>query len=195
MGFAKLDIAISVGVQQMVRSDKASSGVAFTIDPDSGFENTIIINSIWGLGENIVQGNVTPDEWMVFKPTLESKELNPILKRHCGRKEFTMIYSKKSEDASAEKTIVNKDTSIKKQNQYSLTDAEVIQLSQWCYKIEKHYKKAMDIEWAKDGLNNQLYIVQARPETVQGKKNKQTFFNCLWLPYCKAVIAKPGIGQ
>ena len=173
MGFAKLDIAISVGVQQMVRSDKASSGVAFTIDPDSGFENTIIINSIWGLGENIVQGNVTPDEWIVFKPTLENKELNPILKRHCGRKEFTMIYSKKSKDTSAENTIVNKDTSIKKQNQFSLTDAEVIQLSQWCHKIEKHYKKAMDIEWAKDGMNNQLYIVQARPETVQGKRNKQ----------------------
>ena len=94
MGFAKLDIAISVGVQQMVRSDKASSGVAFTIDPDSGFENTIIIKACWGLGENIVQGSITPDEWMVFKPTLENKNLNPILKRHCGRKEFTMIYSK-----------------------------------------------------------------------------------------------------
>ncbi|TDE53020.1 phosphoenolpyruvate synthase [Flavobacterium sp. GT3P67] len=173
MGFAALDIAISVGVQQMVRSDKASSGVAFTIDPDSGFENTIIINGCWGLGENIVQGTVTPDEWMVFKPTLENRDLNPILKKQCGRKEFTMIYAEKSESSSAENTIMNTDTSFEKQNQFSLSTKEVIQLSQWCSKIEKHYKKPMDIEWAKDGLNNQLYIVQARPETVHGKRNKQ----------------------
>lgn len=173
MGFAALDIAISVGVQQMVRSDKASSGVAFTIDPDSGFENTIIINGCWGLGENIVQGTVTPDEWMVFKPTLENPDLNPILKKQCGRKEFTMIYAEKSESSSAENTIMNTDTSFEKQNQFSLTNKEVFQLSQWCSKIENHYKKPMDIEWAKDGLNNQLYIVQARPETVHGKANKQ----------------------
>ena len=173
MDFAKLDIAISVGVQQMVRSDKASSGVAFTIDPDSGFENAVIINGCWGLGENIVQGTITPDEWMVFKPTLENPDLNPILKKQCGRKEFTMIYSDKSESTAADNTIVNIDTPSEKQNQFSLNNKEVIQLSQWCYKIEKHYKKAMDIEWAKDGLNNQLYIVQARPETVHGKANKQ----------------------
>jgi len=95
------------------------------------------------------------------------------LKRHCGRKEFTMIYADKSNETSAENTIINKSTSIEKQNQFSLNDKEVIQLSQWCYKIEKHYKKPMDIEWAKDGLNNQLYIVQARPETVHGKDKKQ----------------------
>jgi pyruvate,water dikinase len=93
MGFEKMDIAISVGVQQMVRSDKAAAGVAFTIDPDSGFQNTIIINSSWGLGENIVKGTVTPDEWMIFKPTLQNKNFNPILKRHCGRKEYTMTYA------------------------------------------------------------------------------------------------------
>ena len=172
MGFAEMDIAISVGVQQMVRSDKASSGVAFTIDPDSGFENTIIINGCWGLGENIVQGAVTPDEWMVFKPTLENPDLNPILKKQCGKKEFTMIYAEKTESTSAENTIVNTKTTLEKQNQFSLTNKEVIQLSQWCHKIEKHYQKAMDIEWAKDGLNNQLYIVQARPETIHGKANK-----------------------
>ena len=173
MDFTKLDIAISVGVQQMVRSDKAASGVAFTIDPDSGFENTIIINSIWGLGENIVQGTVTPDEWMVFKPTLTNPNVNPILKRQCGQKEFTMIYKDRVAGSAAENTIVNTDTSLEKQKQFSLNDKEVIQLAQWCSKIEKHYKKAMDIEWAKDGLNNQLYIVQARPETVHGKANKQ----------------------
>lgn len=173
MDFAKLDIAISVGVQQMVRSDKASSGVAFTIDPDSGFQNTVIINGCWGLGENIVQGTVTPDEWMIFKPTLENPDLNPMLKKQCGRKEFTMIYSDTSKSSSAENTIVNTETTLEKQNQFSLTDKEVVQLSQWCVKIEKHYQKPMDIEWAKDGLNNQLFIVQARPETVHGKRNKQ----------------------
>ena len=173
MGFTGIDVAISVGVQQMVRSDKASSGVAFTIDPDSGFENGIIINSSWGLGENIVQGRVTPDEWTVFKPTLFDEKLNPILKSNCGRKEYTMLYVENAEGASAEKTIANIDTSLEKQKEYSLTKNEVIQLAQWCYKIEQHYGKAMDIEWAKDGLNNQLYIVQARPETVHGKGKKQ----------------------
>jgi pyruvate,water dikinase len=173
MGFEKMDIAISVGVQQMVRSDKAASGVAFTIDPDTGFENTIIINSCWGLGENIVQGNVTPDEWMIFKPTLENKNFNPILRKHCGRKEFTMVYSEKPEDTSAEHTIMNTPTPIDKQEQFSLSDTEVIRLSQWCHSIEKHYGKPMDIEWAKDGLNNQLYIVQARPETVHAKEKKK----------------------
>jgi pyruvate, water dikinase len=173
MGFTGIDIAISVGVQQMVRSDKASSGVAFTIDPDSGFENGIIINSCWGLGENIVQGRVTPDEWLVFKPTLFDERLHPILKSHCGRKEYTMVYVENSESASSEQTIANHPTSADKQKTFSLSNKEVIQLAQWCYKIEQHYGKAMDIEWAKDGLNKQLYIVQARPETVQRKEKKK----------------------
>jgi pyruvate,water dikinase len=173
MGFTGIDVAISVGVQQMVRSDKASSGVAFTIDPDSGFENGIVINSSWGLGENIVQGRITPDEWTVFKPTLFAEKLNPILKSHCGRKEVTMVYVENTEGVSAEKTIVNFETSLENQNKFSLTNTEVIQLAQWCYKIEQHYGKAMDIEWAKDGLNNQLYIVQARPETIHGKEKKK----------------------
>ncbi|HSN48491.1 MAG TPA: phosphoenolpyruvate synthase, partial [Flavobacterium sp.] len=173
MGFTGMDIAISVGVQQMVRSDKASSGVAFTIDPDSGFRNVIVINGTFGLGENIVQGRVTPDEWMVFKPTLFNEKINPILKSRCGQKEFTMIYSEKAEIASAEKTIVNIDTPLAERNKFSLNASEVVKLAQWCQKIEDHYKKAMDIEWAKDGLDNQLFIVQARPETIHGKERKQ----------------------
>lgn len=173
MGFVKTDIAISVGIQRMIRSDKAASGVAFTIDPDTGFKNTIIINSCWGLGENIVQGIVTPDEWMVFKPTLLNKNWNPILKKQCGRKEFTMIYEKKIPNTPTKSTTINKPTSKEKQKQFSLNDSEVIQLAQWCHIIEKHYNKPMDIEWAKDGLNNQLYIVQARPETIHGQLKKQ----------------------
>ena len=173
MGFVNMDIAISVGVQQMVRSDKASSGVAFTIDPDSGFRNVVVINGTFGLGENIVQGRITPDEWVVFKPTLFNKKLNPILKSRCGKKEFTMIYAENAPAVSADKTIVNKDTPLSEQNKFSLTDKEVIQLAQWCQKIENHYNKTMDVEWAKDGLNDQIYIVQARPETIHGKARKQ----------------------
>lgn len=173
MGFMDMDIAISVGVQQMVRSDKASSGVAFTIDPDSGFKNTIVINSIWGLGENIVQGRVTPDEWTIFKPVLEEGKYDPILKSHCGAKEFTLIYSENPEKQSAEKTIVNLNTSSEKSKLLSLNKDEVIKLANWCLSIEKHYGKAMDIEWAKDGISGQLYIVQARPETVHAKPPKQ----------------------
>ncbi len=174
MGFQNFDIAISVGVQQMVRSDKSASGVAFTIDPDTGFENSIIINGIWGLGENIVQGTATPDEWMVFKPTLENKKWHPIIKKHCGKKEFTMIYNEGQKNTSATNTIINIETDIKNQERFSLSDAEVIQLAQWCYSIEKHYQKAMDIEWAKDGITQQLYIVQARPETIHSKANQQS---------------------
>lgn len=173
MGFMDMDIAISAGVQQMVRSDKASSGVAFTIDPDSGFKNTIVINSIWGLGENIVQGRVTPDEWTVFKPILKDGKYDPILRNHCGKKEFTMVYADKAAELSAEKTIINYETSEEKKNELSLKRAEVITLATWCLQIEEHYGKAMDIEWAKDGLNQQLYIVQARPETVHAKGKKQ----------------------
>lgn len=173
MGFTGIDVAISVGVQQMVRSDKASSGVAFTIDPDTGFENGIIINGSWGLGENIVQGRITPDEWLVFKPTLFNEHYNPILKSHCGRKEYTMLYVEDAAHLSAEKTIANKDTPVELQKTFTLSPQEVIQLAKWCYTIEQHYGKTMDIEWAKDGLNNRLYIVQARPETVQGKVKKQ----------------------
>jgi pyruvate,water dikinase len=173
MGFTNSDIAISVGVQQMVRSDIASSGVAFTIDPDSGFQNAIIINGCWGLGENIVQGRVTPDEWHVFKPTLFEEKYNPVLKRLCGRKEYTMTYVNNSEDVSADKTIINIETPKDRQKDFSLTEEEVILIAQWCYTIENHYEKAMDIEWAKDGINNKLYIVQARPETVHTKNKKQ----------------------
>lgn len=173
MGFTGVDVAISVGIQQMVRSDEAASGVIFTIDPDSGFEEAIIINSCWGLGENIVQGRVTPDEWIVFKPTLFDNRLNPILKRHCGKKEYTMRYAEHSKNAAAEKTIINVETIEQQQKSFSLSSREVIKLAQWSFLIEKHYGKAMDIEWAKDGLNDQLYIVQARPETVQGKENKK----------------------
>ncbi len=173
MGFSATELAISVGVQQMVRSDLSSSGVAFTIDPDSGFKNTIIINGTWGLGENIVQGRVTPDEWMVFKPTVFDIEYDPILRKKLGCKEFTLVYQEDSVHLEAEKAIVNHDTPSNKQSIFSLFDSEVVLLAQWCKLIEDHYCKPMDIEWAKDGLTGKLFILQARPETVHNKEKSQ----------------------
>jgi pyruvate,water dikinase len=195
MGFEKQEIAISVGVQQLVRSDIASSGVAFTIDPDSGFENAIIINGSWGLGENIVKGRVTPDEWMVFKPTLNQKIYNPILKKQCGEKEFTLVFESKKGIRSADETIVNKATSPKMKSTFSLVDAEVILLARWCETIAQLYNKPMDIEWAKDGLTGELYIVQARPETVK-TQSKTTIHQVYKLKEKSEVLCKGnGLGD
>jgi pyruvate,water dikinase len=165
-GFEHMQVALSVGVQRMVRSDLGCSGVAFTLEPESGFRDTVYITGAWGLGENVVQGAVEPDEFLVFKPTLE-KGFDAIVKKKLGEKEKTMIYSEKN---SAGKSTLNLDTDPVKRNQFVLTDAEVHQLADWCCVIEKHYGCPMDVEWAKDGANNKLYIVQARPETVQSQK-------------------------
>lgn len=172
MGFVDLDIAISVGVQQMVRSDLGASGVAFTIDPDSGFQPVVVINGIWGLGENIVQGRVTPDEWVVFKPTLDRYQEHAILKKRLGAKEFTLVYAPTA-TMNAQQTTLNLDTTAEKSGDYCLQTPEVLQLAQWCIQIEHHYQKTMDIEWAKDGTTGELYIVQARPETIHGKSRKK----------------------
>lgn len=167
-GYDHLGVALSVGVQKMVRSDKASSGVMFTIDTQSGNQNLITINSIYGIGENIVSGKVTPDEFMVFKPMLKNN-IPCILKRQLGKKNIKMVYC----DASNTKNI---ETTQHEQNSFSLTDDELIQLSNYGLKIEEYYSKIsneyrpMDIEWAKDGDTGEIFIVQARPETVQSKK-------------------------
>jgi pyruvate, water dikinase len=166
-GFAHHDIALSVGVQLMVRSDKGCSGVGFTIEPESGFENVILLSGVWGLGENIVQGVVNPDEFYVFKPTLEQGK-NAIIQKKLGSKERTMIYAESNGHAST----TNITTPIKQQNLFVLTDDEVLQLAKWALVIEKHYEKPMDIEWAKDGITGELFITQARPETVHFTKEK-----------------------
>jgi pyruvate,water dikinase len=163
-GFDHFSIGLSIVVQKMVRSDKACSGVAFSIDTESGFQNAILINGSWGLGENIVKGVVNPDEFFVFKPTLE--KFRPILNKKLGTKEIKMIYSQEGN-----KPTKNVEISEQEKNKFVLNDDEILQLAQWVKIIEKYYKKPMDIEWAKDGIDNQLYIVQARPETVQSQKN------------------------
>src|SRR6056297_3684639 len=166
-GFKHADVALSVGVQQMVRADKGCSGVGFTIEPESGFENVILLSGVWGLGENIVQGVVNPDEFYVFKPTLERGK-HPILQKKLGDKKLTMIYGVSKGGAAT----VNIDTPKPKQQQFVLSDEEIITLAKWASLIEKHYQNPMDIEWAKDGLTNELFIIQARPETVHQSKDK-----------------------
>lgn len=163
-GFDHMQVALSAGVQKMVRSDLSSAGVIFTIDPETGFENTIYITSAWGLGENVVQGAVNPDEFYAFKPSIEKGKKAVIFKK-LGAKENKMIYN-----TGGEKPIKNVVTSIPERQNFSLEPAEVEQLADWSYKIEKHYGMAMDIEWAKDGETGELFIVQARPETVHGEK-------------------------
>jgi pyruvate,water dikinase len=164
-GFAHDKVALSVGVQKMVRSDKGSSGVMFTLEPESGFRDIIHISGVWGLGENIVQGTVTPDEFLVFKPTLVLGN-NAIVQKNLGEKAKTMIYN----DDPAN-PVINLNTAKEKQDQFVLSDDEITRLAHWALIIEKHYQKPMDIEWAKDGITNELFIIQARPETVHSQKN------------------------
>ncbi len=167
-GFDHMKVALSIGIQKMVRSDKAGSGVIFTLDPDTGFRNVIFITASWGLGENVVQGTVMPDEYLVFKPLLDKKNVTPILEKVLGAKEKKMIYSKEG---------MTKNTATPKRQRQSfvLNDAEILTLGKWALEIEEHYQKPMDIEWAKDGQDGQLYIVQARPETVQSQEKGTAF--------------------
>lgn len=158
--FDHFKIALSVGIQKMIRSDLASSGVMFTIDTESGFSNVVFVSSIYGLGENIVQGKVNPDEYYVFKPTMK------IISRTLGQKKIKMIYS--SNSASPVKDVP---VSAADQLKPSITEEQVLELAKWGMIIEKHYKRPMDIEWALDGKEKQLYIVQARPETIHSVKN------------------------
>ncbi len=164
-GFDQLGVGISAGIQQMVRSDLASAGVAFSCDPDTGFKRFIYLTSSWGLCENIVQGAVSPDEYYFWKASIEA-ERPSLIYRRLGTKERTMVYEK---NLSAASTVRNTDTSAEKQHQWSLNrdDAEV--LARWCLAIEKHYQCPMDIEWAKDGLSSELFIVQARPLVLPEK--------------------------
>ena len=168
-GFDKEKIALSVGIQKMVRSDLASSGVCFTLEPESGFKDLIHIAGVWGLGENIVQGTVTPDEFYVFKPTFQ-KGKKGIISKKLGSKSQTMIYTEDM-DHTPGRTIINTETTPEKRNSFVLADSEINTLAKWALIIEQHYQMPMDIEWAKDGITGELYIVQARPETTHGKSN------------------------
>ena len=169
-GFSHFDAALSVGIQRMARSDLSSSGVAFTIDTETGFDKVIVINGIYGLGEFIVQGKVIPDEFIVFKPALENGSKNPIISKNIGNKNIKLVYAK--DGAKQEKV------SMQEERKFCLINEEVVKLAKWCFQIEKYFSKKydryqpMDIEWAKDGKTGELFIVQARPETVISREDK-----------------------
>lgn len=163
-GFEHMAVALSVGVQKMVRSDRACAGVTFSIDTESGFPDAALITGSWGLGENVVQGTVTPDQFVVFKPLLK-EGFRPIIEKTKGSKTKKMIYG----EAGGRSPVKNIDTTGKERNAFVLNDDEILQLAQWAVAIEEHYGCPMDMEWAKDGDTGDLYIVQARPETVQSQ--------------------------
>jgi pyruvate,water dikinase len=163
-GFDHLKVALSVGVQQMVRSDLAGSGVMFSIDTETGFDGVVVINAAFGLGETVVQGQVDPDEYVVFKPLLRDPALVPIVERKCGTKLVKMLYARG--ETKPTRTVP---TSAAERERFVLDDAEILQLARWACDIERHYGVAMDMEWAKDGESGALYVVQARPETVQSR--------------------------
>ena len=166
-GYDHRGVALSAGIQKMVRSDKSASGVMFSIDTESGFEDVVFITSSYGLGEMVVQGAVNPDEFYVHKPTLAAG--NPaVVRRNIGSKAIKMIYS---DDASHGKQVETVDVDIEESNKFSITDSEIQELAKQAVTIEKHYGRPMDIEWAKDGVDNKLYIVQARPETVRSNED------------------------
>lgn len=167
-GFDHMQVALSVGVQQMVRSDIGGSGVMFSIDTESGFDKVVLINAAWGLGENVVQGAVTPDEFQVYKPFLDRDGIRPIIEKKLGAKEIKMIYG----DAGSADPVRNVPTSRAEKAKFVLTDDEVLELARQAVLIENHYGLPMDMEWAKDGESGKLFIVQARPETVQSQAQK-----------------------
>ena len=172
-GFDHFDIALSIGIQRMVRSDESASGVMFSIDTETGFREAVLINAAYGLGENVVQGSVNPDEFYVFKPTLKTG-FKPILKKTLGSKEFKLIY-----DTGGGKMTRNVPVDPVDRKRFAIDDDDILKLARWACLIEEHYSAVqgrfcpMDIEWAKDGLTQELFIVQARPETVHGGKELQ----------------------
>ncbi|HET9644093.1 MAG TPA: phosphoenolpyruvate synthase, partial [Burkholderiaceae bacterium] len=167
-GFAHSDVALSAGVQRMVRSDLGSAGVMFTIDTESGFKDVVFITSSYGLGETVVQGAVNPDEFYVHKPALQRGRF-PIIRRNLGSKLVKMEFSTPQEKAASGKLVKTVDTPPEQRNRYSLSDNDVIELAKYALIIERHYGRPMDIEWGRDGVDGKLYILQARPETVKSQ--------------------------
>jgi len=187
-GFEHLQVALSVGVQRMVRADCGAAGVAFTLDTETGFRNMVVINGAWGLGENIVKGTITPDEWRVFKPLLETSEVAPILDRRCGTKLVKMVLD-------PDGTPVNVDTTPEERGRLVLDDARVLELARWCARIEAHYGRPMDIEWAVDGATDELFIVQARPETVQARDDSASITTFVLTGRGDALASGVAVGQ
>ncbi len=164
-GFDHTEVALSVGIQQMVRADRAGAGVMFSIDPETGFPRVVLVNAGWGLGEAVVSGRVDPDEYLVFKPLLGLDDRRPIISRTLGAKQAKVVYA-----GTGDQTTRTVRTSDHERRCYVLSEDEVVQLAGWAVAIEEHYGRAMDIEWAKDGESGELFVVQARPETVHAQR-------------------------
>ncbi len=162
-GFDHRKVALSIGVQQMVRSDKAGAGVLFTIDTETGFPNTLLINAGWGLGENVVRGTIEPDQYVVFKPLLDRPELCPIIDKTIGQKQRKLVYANRSATRNVATTRAER-------HAFVLSNSEILTLARWGCTIQAHYGRPMDVEWAKDGETGSLHIVQARPETVHSRE-------------------------
>lgn len=193
--FDHFEIGLSIGVQKMVRSDKASSGVMFSIDTESGFKDVIFITGAYGLGENVVQGAVNPDEFYVFKPTLRTG-YRSIIEKNIGAKKIKMIY-----DEDGNKPVKNVDVLPEDRKRFCVSDDEVLELARWAQIIEDHYSeqagyfKPMDMEWAKDGVTGELFIVQARPETVQSRKDAKTLQTYVMQEEGKVLVTGRSVGQ
>ena len=188
-GFDHFKIGLSIGVQRMVRSDLGSSGVMFSIDTESGFENAVLIDAAYGLGEYVVKGVVTPDEFYVFKPTLK-EGFKPILSRKLGSKKKKLVYSHEGTAVTEEKTVPLQD-----RKRFCVEDRHVFQLAKWAMMIEDHYKKPMDMEWALDGRTGQLFIVQARPETVHSQDAKDVLQEYLLKKKGKILVTGSAVGK
>jgi pyruvate,water dikinase len=188
-GFDHMAVALSVGVQQMVRSDLGGSGVMFSIDTETGFKDVVVIDAAWGLGENVVQGAVDPDEYQVFKPLLSDEALTPIIEKKRGEKAQKMIY------ATGEKPTRNVPTSKAERAAFVLEDDEILALARWAAAIEAHYDCPMDMEWAKDGETGEMFIVQARPETVQSRREATSFKSYTITEKGRALVAGLSIGD
>jgi pyruvate, water dikinase len=189
-GFDHLKVALSVGVQKMVRSDLSGAGVMFTLDPETGFRKAVIINAAWGLGENVVAGTVIPDQYTVFKPLLSEPALRPIIGKSLGEKEKKMVYAE-----GGGRTTKNIETPRKERSAFVLQDDEILKLARWAVSIEKHYDKPMDIEWARDGRSGELFIVQARPETVESQKTAQSLKTYTLKEKGERLVSGLSIGQ
>ena len=193
--FDHFKVALSIGVQRMVRSDLACSGVMFTIDTETGFRDVVMVSAAYGLGENVVQGSVTPDEYMVFKPTLKTGH-RPVLQRTVGSKEFKLVY-----DSGGGKMVKNIPVSPGERARFALTDDEVLELARWACLVEDHYSEKrgrhmpMDLEWAKDGNTGELFIVQARPETVQSRKDPDVLESYVLKKHSKVLTTGRSVGE
>ena len=188
-GFEHMKVALSVGVQAMVRSDLAGAGVMFSIDTETGFDRVVMIDAAWGLGENVVQGAVDPDTYQVFKPLLRNERLAPIVEKKRGAKALKMIYG-----ADGART-TNIETSEAERGAFVLSDEEILTLARWACAIEAHYGQAMDMEWAKDGISGELFMVQARPETVQSRRDARRVQSYLLRSKGEVLVKGLSIGQ